>query len=69
MTEIFHYATGDDGIATITWDLPGASMNVLDEQGIRLLQRSEWTDAQRAWVKRFFTNEVLPVVTPTESSE
>jgi 3-hydroxyacyl-CoA dehydrogenase/enoyl-CoA hydratase/3-hydroxybutyryl-CoA epimerase len=33
MTQIFHYAT-DDGIATITWDLPGASMNVLNEQGI-----------------------------------
>ncbi|MFQ5565266.1 MAG: 3-hydroxyacyl-CoA dehydrogenase NAD-binding domain-containing protein [Paracoccaceae bacterium] len=36
MTEIFHYAT-NDGIATITWDLPGASMNVLNEQGIREL--------------------------------
>ena len=36
MTEIFHYAT-DDAIATITWDLPGASMNVLNEQGIREL--------------------------------
>jgi len=33
MTEIFHYAT-DGTIATITWDLPGASMNVLNEQGI-----------------------------------
>ena len=33
MSEIFHYAT-DDGIATITWDQPGASMNVLNEQGI-----------------------------------
>jgi 3-hydroxyacyl-CoA dehydrogenase/enoyl-CoA hydratase/3-hydroxybutyryl-CoA epimerase len=33
MTEIFTYAT-DNGIATITWDLPGASMNVLNEQGI-----------------------------------
>jgi 3-hydroxyacyl-CoA dehydrogenase/enoyl-CoA hydratase/3-hydroxybutyryl-CoA epimerase len=37
MTEIFHYAAGDDGIATITWDLPGASMNVLDPPGIREL--------------------------------
>ena len=27
----------DDGIATITWDLPGATMNVLNEQGIREL--------------------------------
>jgi 3-hydroxyacyl-CoA dehydrogenase/enoyl-CoA hydratase/3-hydroxybutyryl-CoA epimerase len=33
MTKIFHYAV-DDAIATITWDLPGASMNVLNEQGI-----------------------------------
>jgi 3-hydroxyacyl-CoA dehydrogenase/enoyl-CoA hydratase/3-hydroxybutyryl-CoA epimerase len=33
MTEIFTYAT-DSGIATITWDLSGASMNVLNEQGI-----------------------------------
>ena len=37
MSEIFHYAVDDDGIATITWDLPGASMNVLNEQGIREL--------------------------------
>ena len=37
MSEIFHYAVDTDGIATITWDLPGASMNVLDERGIREL--------------------------------
>ncbi len=36
MTEIFRRAV-EDGIATITWDLPGASMNVLNEQGIREL--------------------------------
>ncbi|MEL6211908.1 MAG: enoyl-CoA hydratase/isomerase family protein, partial [Pseudomonadota bacterium] len=36
MTEIFTYAA-EDGIATITWDLPGASMNVLTEEGIRQL--------------------------------
>ncbi len=28
MTE-FHYATDDQGIATLTWDVPGKSMNVL----------------------------------------
>jgi len=33
MSEIFHLAV-EDGIATITWDLPGASMNVLTEAGI-----------------------------------
>ena len=36
MSEIFHLTT-DDGIATITWDLPGANMNVLNEQGIQEL--------------------------------
>jgi len=33
MSEIFHL-TKSDGIATITWDLPDASMNVLTETGI-----------------------------------
>ena len=37
MTEIFTMAVDSDGIATITWDLPGASMNVLNEDGIRQL--------------------------------
>jgi len=32
MTE-FHYATDADGIATITWDLPGKSMNVMTREG------------------------------------
>ncbi|MEO1457192.1 MAG: enoyl-CoA hydratase-related protein, partial [Pseudomonadota bacterium] len=36
MSEIFHL-TVDDGIATITWDLPGASMNVLTVDGIHEL--------------------------------
>ena len=31
---IFTTATDADGIATITWDLPGKSMNVLTEEGI-----------------------------------
>ncbi len=34
---IFHYAVDADGVAVITWDLPGRSMNVLDEEGIREL--------------------------------
>ena len=33
MTE-FHYATDAEGIATIAWDLPGRSMNVLTFEGI-----------------------------------
>jgi len=36
----------------------------LDKQGIRFLRRSVWNDAQRAWVREFFFNEVMPVLTP-----
>jgi 3-hydroxyacyl-CoA dehydrogenase/enoyl-CoA hydratase/3-hydroxybutyryl-CoA epimerase len=31
---IFHTETDPDGVATITWDLPGRSMNVLTDEGI-----------------------------------
>ena len=34
---IFHYALDADGVATISWDVPGKSMNVLDEEGIGAL--------------------------------
>ena len=36
----------------------------LDKQGIRFLRRTKWNDAQRAWVREFFFNEVMPVLTP-----
>ena len=36
----------------------------LAEEGIRVLRRSNWTKRQRRWVKRYFTSEVLPVLTP-----
>ncbi|MEM7499318.1 MAG: 3-hydroxyacyl-CoA dehydrogenase NAD-binding domain-containing protein [Pseudomonadota bacterium] len=36
MSDIFGYAV-EDGIATITWDLPGASMNVLTIEGVKQL--------------------------------
>ena len=36
MTDIFTMAV-EDGIATITWDLPGASMNVLSIEGVHQL--------------------------------
>ncbi|WP_172296626.1 3-hydroxyacyl-CoA dehydrogenase NAD-binding domain-containing protein [Pseudoruegeria sp. HB172150] len=36
MTE-FHYDKGADGVAIITWDLPGKSMNVLTFDGLREL--------------------------------
>jgi 3-hydroxyacyl-CoA dehydrogenase/enoyl-CoA hydratase/3-hydroxybutyryl-CoA epimerase len=35
---IFRYETDADGVATITWDLPGRSMNVLNEEGIGELE-------------------------------
>ena len=34
MTEAFTMATDADGVAVISWDLPGRAMNVLTEQGI-----------------------------------
>ncbi len=34
---VFYSETDADGVAVITWDLPGRSMNVLDEAGIREL--------------------------------
>jgi 3-hydroxyacyl-CoA dehydrogenase / enoyl-CoA hydratase / 3-hydroxybutyryl-CoA epimerase len=34
---IFSTEIDGDGVATITWDLPGRSMNVLDDEGIRQL--------------------------------
>ena len=36
----------------------------LAEQGIQFLRRSDWNEAQRAWVKDFFFREVMPVLTP-----
>ncbi|MCB1345117.1 MAG: enoyl-CoA hydratase/isomerase family protein, partial [Rhodobacteraceae bacterium] len=37
MTE-FHYALDADGVATITWDVPGKSMNVMSFEGLRELE-------------------------------
>ena len=36
----------------------------LSEQGIKFLRRTQWTVAQRTWVKDFFFREVMPVLTP-----
>ncbi len=33
----FNYSVDADGVATITWDLPGKSMNVLSMEGMREL--------------------------------
>ena len=65
-----HEALAD--IAALTHDLVEEQYRVLNEQvlpglqgeGIRLLRRSEWTDAQRLWVEAYFQSQVLPVLTP-----
>jgi polyphosphate kinase len=36
----------------------------LDQQGIRFFRRTSWNDAQRDWVRKFFFDEVMPVLTP-----
>jgi polyphosphate kinase len=33
-------------------------------QGIKFLRRTQWNDAQMAWVRDFFFREVMPVLTP-----
>jgi polyphosphate kinase len=33
-------------------------------EGIAFLRRSLWNDAQREWIRDFFVNEVMPVLTP-----
>ena len=44
--------------------LNDALLPALEQEGIRFLRRTGWTEAQRAWVKEFFFNEVMPVLTP-----
>jgi polyphosphate kinase len=36
----------------------------LENEGVRFLRRTVWNEAQRAWVREFFFNEVMPVLTP-----
>jgi len=36
----------------------------MEKDGILFLRRTHWNDAQRAWIKEFFFNEVMPVLTP-----
>jgi polyphosphate kinase len=33
-------------------------------EGVVFLRRSEWTPEQQAWIRDYFTNEVMPVLTP-----
>src|SRR5690606_2888443 len=36
----------------------------LARQGIRLLQRSQWSAAQRDWLREYFRDEIMPVLSP-----
>ena len=36
----------------------------LREEGIRFLRRSELSDKQKAWIKRYFYHEVMPIISP-----
>jgi polyphosphate kinase len=36
----------------------------LEAEGIRLLKRQDWNAKQQRWMKRYFLDEVLPVLTP-----
>ena len=36
----------------------------LDEVGIRFVRRTDWTPKQAKWVHRFFTHDLLPVLSP-----
>ncbi|MCK6439825.1 MAG: polyphosphate kinase 1 [Planctomycetes bacterium] len=36
----------------------------LSKEGINLLRRGEWTDEQTRWIRQYFDEQVLPVLTP-----
>ena len=36
----------------------------LDAEGIRLLQREQWSQEQIAWLREYFRNEIMPVLSP-----
>ena len=36
----------------------------LDLQGIRLLDEAQWNAKQQAWLKRYFTRELQPIISP-----
>ena len=36
----------------------------LDQHGIRFLRRTQWSDAQREWIRAYFFRELMPILTP-----
>lgn len=37
---------------------------LLEKEGIRFIRRQEWNDSQEAWLRKYFQEELLPVLTP-----
>ena len=59
---MINYSVASDGIATILWDMPGRSMNVLNEGSITAFAEA----AQKAGK---FADEVVPVTIKTRKGE
>ena len=57
-----------DSAKRLVADLYGVLNDELAPQmnaaGVRLLRPNEWTEAQVAWLKRFFSREVAPIISP-----
>ena len=61
-----------DEVRRRSLELVGQQYELLNEvmfpelaaEQIYFLQRTEWTDEQREWLKTFFVDEVVPVLTP-----
>lgn len=39
-------------------------LRALELEGVRFLRRRDWSDVQRNWIRQYFLNEVMPVLTP-----
>ena len=37
---------------------------LLEQQGIRFIRRTEWNDSQQLWLKKYFEEELLPILSP-----
>jgi polyphosphate kinase len=44
--------------------LNGSVLTGLAAQGIRFIRRTQWNEAQAAWIRDYFFNELMPVLTP-----
>ncbi|OUD16336.1 polyphosphate kinase 1 [Thioflexithrix psekupsensis] len=41
-----------------------ALLPALEKEGTRFLKRDQWSDEQSTWVKTFFDNELMPILSP-----